>query len=319
MNRGAGEAESYKTAKKWLPSLEKLGDDRGLAKAYLALGNFEWASLRSEPASKYLERALAHARSSGSTQDELHTTFWLAIIAVAGPEPVNQAIRRLGRLAENATTIGTEAIILERIGTLHAMAGRIGEGRALVAEAEARYQELGLDYPLGYLRWITDGRLALLEGDYAEAESVYRSGCAALQAAEETSALSTLSADLAIVLCDRGRYREAEALARQSESLGDPDDRVTQCLWRIARARAIVQRDAGTAEKLSREALALAGDLVSGRAGARAALAEALALSGRQEEAARFARQVVSTYEEKGNRPLADRAGARLEQLVTTS
>lgn len=316
MNREGGEAESRRTAEEWLPVLEELGDDRGLAKAYLALGTYEWASLKSELASTYLERALAHARSAGSTQDELLATFWLALIAVAGPEPVDQAIERLERLADGAATLATEATILERIGTLHAVAGRFGKGRALVVEAEATYEELGLGYPLGYLRWFTLGRLAELEGDYDETERIFRSGCAALQAAGEASALSTLLGELSIVLSEQGRYEEAEKLTLQNEALGDPDDQITQCLWRIGRARAIVRRDPAAAERLAREALGMAGDLVSGRAGSRAALAEAMAASGQQAEAAHLGREVVGIYEAKGNRPLAERARARLEQLL---
>jgi len=317
MNRGAGEEQSRRAGERWLPVLEQLGDERGLAKALFALGMYDAARQRFAAAVGRFEHALTHARRAQAVQDELECAFWLTISVVAGPEPVDQALRRLGRLADEATTLAIKATVLERLGTLHALADHSVTARELIAEAKQLYDELGLEKQLVYLRFFTSGQLAELDGDVDEAVRVYREGCALLESIGETAALSTLQARLAYVLGSVGRYEEAEELTLRSEELGDPDDLITQSSWRTARARAIANRGRlSDAERLACDAFSFAGDNVAARGEALETLSETLALAERYAEAAAEARRAKEIYEQKGDRPSARRVSAALERLA---
>jgi hypothetical protein len=223
----------------------------------------------------------------------------------------------LGRLADEATTLATRATVLERLGTLHALADESATARELIGEAEQLYEELGLERQLVYLRFFTSGQLAELEADVDEAVRVYREGCALLESIGETAALSGLQARLAYVLAGVGRYEEAEELTLRSEELGDPDDLIAQSSWRTARARSIAQRGRLLdAERLAREAFSLAGDNSAARGEALEALSETLALAERRTEAAAEAGRAKEIYEQKGDRPSARRVTATLDRLA---
>jgi class 3 adenylate cyclase len=317
MNRGAGEEQSRRAAERWLPVLEELGNERGLAKALFALGMYDASRQRFANAVDRFERALTYARQAQAFQDELECAFWLTISVVAGPEPVDEALRRLGSLADKATTLATRATVLERLGTLHALTDDAVTARELIAEAKQLYDELGLQRQLVYLRFFTSGQLAELEADVDEAVRLYREGCALLESIGETGALSTLQARLAYALGSVGLYEEAEELTLRSEELGDPDDLITQSSWRTARARAIAHRGRlSDAERLAREAFSLAGDNIAARGEALETLSETLALAERRAEAAAEARRAKEIYEQKGDRPSARRASATLDRLT---
>jgi tetratricopeptide (TPR) repeat protein len=319
MNEGRAEETFRLTAEEWLPVLQELGDERGLAKAWFGLGLFELVSLRFRAAADLLQRALEYARRSGSGKDELDCTFWLSNALLHGPEPVGEALRRLESLADGASTRAARATLRETVGSLAALDGRFEEARRLVEEAAAAYEDLGLEYQLGYLRAWTDGLLAELASDTVEAERAYRWGHELLEGVGERSALSTVQAQLASVLCDQGRYDEAEELTRSSEAIGDPDDLITQAGWRVARARVLARRSKlSEAEVIAREALAMAGDYVFARGRSYEALAEVLALAGRSRDANEAVREAVAVYEEKGNAPFAQRARGLLDRLAAS-
>ena len=90
---GGGETELDRVVEEWIPVLEELGDERGLAKGCLALANIEATALRFEAADPLLERAIGFARRTGSTKDELDGCFWFAISLNYGPLPAGEASR----------------------------------------------------------------------------------------------------------------------------------------------------------------------------------------------------------------------------------
>ena len=314
MDEGGGNEVLRRTAEEWLPVFEELADERGLAKAWFGLAQFALVSLQFRVAADLFQRALEHARRAGAAKDELDCTFWLSNVLVHGPEPVEEAGRRLRLVADEAGTLAARATARQSVGVLEALQGRFDTARALVEEAAHTYEELGLDYQLGYLRAWIDGLLAELAGDTAGAERAYRFGHDLLEGIGENSALSTVQAELADVLCDLGRYDEAVEMTRRSEAIGDPDDLITQAGWRVARARVLARRsELVEAETLAREALAMAGDYVPARGGSYEALAEVLALAGRRDEAEHALSEAVAIYEAKGNLPFVARARERLD------
>ena len=130
----------------------------------------------------------------------------------------------------------------------HAGLGRFDDAHALLAEVRATYRDLGLHYQL-VAQMGTDATVSALGGDWVAAERSYRKGCDELQRVGETGALCTFYAWLADVLCDQGRFEEAERLTRESEEMGDPDDLINEVTWRHPRARALARRgELSTAE-----------------------------------------------------------------------
>ena len=85
-------------------------------------------------------------------------------------------------------------------------------------------------------------------------------------------------------------------------NLAGEGDILAQASWRVVRARILVERgDLAEAERLSREATALAADTdwLVGRADAAATLARVLAASGRSQEADAAFAQAVELYGRK--------------------
>ena len=108
-----------------------------------------------------------------------------------------------------------------------------------------------------------------------------------------------------------GRLDEAEAQTELAEELAAPDDRVSQALWRQARAKLKARADQhAEGEALAREAVALfaATDMVDYHAHALADLAEVTAGTSPLEEA-------IALFERKGNAVAAERARAALVEI----
>ena len=189
LNRGSGTADLRRAAEEWLPVAEELGDDRALTKGWFALANLEFAALHFADSVRLFERSMTHARRRGLAKDQLDSTFWMSKALGHGPEPVEEAIWRLEQLAEQATTLAARAILLEMVALMHAHAGRFPTAHALVAEAKATFEDLGLQYLLLDLRGLVEAQIAELEGDLATAERAIRWGCTNLEVIGETGAL----------------------------------------------------------------------------------------------------------------------------------
>jgi tetratricopeptide (TPR) repeat protein len=200
---------------------------------------------------------------------------------------------------------------------LEAMRGCFGEARTLLAQAHARLEELGhraMIASAGEDYWFVE----MLAGDPVAGERELRRSCELLEQMGERSYLSTHAGWLGQALCALGRYDEAEDWAEKARALGAGDDVITQMLWRQVRAKVLVHRsDLEEAERLAREAVALAGetDQLNGYGDALVDLAEVLELAGRREEAAAEVEKALALYVRKGNRVSAQRAQTRLAEL----
>ena len=120
-------------------------------------------------------------------------------------------------------------------------------------------------------------------------------------------------------LCKLGRNDEAELLAQQARELGEPEDIVTQHLWRQAQALVDVGARTSTneAERLAREAVDLSrrSDSPLSQGNALSDLAEVLEAAGRHDEASAALRDALALYERKQIIPLARRTRERLAAL----
>ena len=119
-------------------------------------------------------------------------------------------------------------------------------------------------------------------------------------------------------LCELGRNDEAKLLAQQARELGDPEDVMTQHVWR--QAQALVESARGRhseAERLAREAVDLSrrSDSPLSQGNALFDLAEVLEAANRHDEATAAYRDALERYERKQIIPLARRTRERLAAL----
>ena len=155
-------------------------------------------------------------------------TMMLAAALALGPRPAGEALSTLDAVLADHSYPG--GLMLR--GLLLAMLDRIEEAWAVALPADERLRELG--YATGG-EWL--GEIAFVTGDYEAAAEYLRDACGALEAIGNLGELSTYAPMLGGVLCRLGDYDEAELLAQRGRELGDPEDVMTQRLWRQTQAR----------------------------------------------------------------------------------
>jgi predicted ATPase len=299
---GSGLGEAHAVADAALAVLRGRGDDLGRCQALSLRAWVAWNVGRAGEAATAWEQAAEHAGRAGDRRRRFELLGWYASAAFFGSTPVEEAIRRCSEIRDEVQgSPVAEAVVLHPLGSLHAMAGDVEQGRALIAAANEILGELGrLHSAVSH----HEATLEMLAGRHAAAEERLRGGYARLEEMGDTALLATTAALLARTVQAQGRDVEAEELTSKSEAIAAPEDLVTQVLWRSVRARVLARRGAaGEAEALAREAVRLAEptDLLILRADALSDLAEVLALNGAQTGAAAAGAQALRLYEEKGD------------------
>jgi tetratricopeptide (TPR) repeat protein len=198
------------------------------------------------------------------------------------------------------------------------MEGRFDDARLLLAEMRARYEELGQTVRTILQRWYV-ASVETRAGDYDAAERTLRESCELSEQLGVRGWLSTYAANLGHVLCSLERWDEAGEWGAKSRELGGSDDIVTQMLWRQVLARVEARRgDYSGAERLGREAVDYGDrtDMLVNRGVAHLDLAEVLEAAGRRPAARDEAGKALDLFRRKGDLPMAEQAGARLERLL---
>jgi hypothetical protein len=301
--------EVERLAREALPLLRAAEDDDGLVHVWYALAWVANMRQRFEDWARAMETALAHARRAGHPVLGVFTLA-LAVGLTYGPRPASEALATLDAVIADEPYAG--ALLLRAL--LLAMLDRIDEAWAVALPAGERLRELA--FATGGA-WLAE--IALLADDDEAAASHLRNACDALEAIGNTGELSTYAPTLR-VLCALGRYDEAELLAQRGRELGDPEDVMTQELWRQAQALVHSARGQHAAERLAREAVdfSLRSDSPLQQGNALFDLAEVLAAAGRRDEAAAALREALDLYERKPIIPLARRTRERLATLQPT-
>ena len=303
--------ELERRARDALPLLEAAGDDDGLAHVWYAFAHVANMRQRYEDWAHAAETARRLARVAGHPVLGWFTVM-LAVPLAHGPRPASEALATLDAVLADHPYPG--GLLVRAL--LLAMLDRIEEAWAVALPAEERLRELGLSTRRGAL-----GEIALIAGDYQAAAGHLRNACHALEAIGSLNELSTYAPLLGFALCELGDYDEAERLAQQGRELGDPDDVMTQRIWRqtLALVHAARGRHA-EAERLAREAVdySLRSDSPAQQGDALCGLAEVLEAAGRRDDAIAAWREALNRYERKGIIPLARRVRERLAALQTT-
>jgi class 3 adenylate cyclase/tetratricopeptide (TPR) repeat protein len=239
---------------------KRLGHPDVLIEAYRRLGIlYMWLGDNSR-GQELLQGALDQASESGEPEIA-ETLYWFGILFLWGPVPVDEALRECRRLSEAADTMGrARAELLVAEGTLLALTGEFGRGRALAADGRAQLYELGLQMQYAAIG-MPAAMIEFLARDFVAAAEILDEAREILLNAGERGYLSTVYGLLALALAKQGRYDDAGRMADEGRAIGAEDDLITQIYWRVARAHVSAARgDAETARALATEVVELATD-----------------------------------------------------------
>jgi len=305
---GAGTDDLDSCARAVIPMLEQTGDHVGLVDAFSALVSIANVRGQYEAWARAAEQAIHHTRLTGRPASIL---FGLGIALAQGPRRADEAILTFDAVAGETPPPSS---LLDR-AILAAMLGRFDEAWPLAREASARLEEMGAD-PV-----INEGSLAqiaMLAGDHEAAASRLRRLFGHLEQRYVRSAFSAFAVLLGRVLCELGRFDEAEPLAQIGRDQGVEEELQVQALWRQVQARVLAYRgECESAEALAREAIAIVEqtDGLNMAGDAYCDLADVLTAAGRTDEAAGALEQALECYERKKNLAMVAQVRPKLEKL----
>jgi tetratricopeptide (TPR) repeat protein len=293
-----------------IEALAELGDEAGLARAYMVLSDLHWSRGKLRETIDVATLAAEHARRAGTRREVGWALGQNALCAIYGPMPVAEGLRWLDQLLaaepENRTL---DANLTGFVTVLEAMSGRFDEARRHITESRALARDLGLIWQAS-VQELLSGYIELLAGDPVAAERDMLAAREGFREIGEGWFLSCVAVDLPRPIYEQGRYDEAFALVTAIDETPAPD-----CEWLIKRtgvpARLLARRGRlDEAKALAREGVAVAADseFVVLHADVLLDLAEVLELAGDAEEARAATDEAVSIYERKGNVAAARKA-----------
>jgi class 3 adenylate cyclase/tetratricopeptide (TPR) repeat protein len=296
-------------------ALEAVGDDLGLAKAYLLLGDLHNWRMEFADFEEAATRAVKHARRAGAARDENEARAWVAMTLVYGPRPVTEAIARCEALLAEAPGRYSEGGALLALGALHFLAGETARGRELCTRGHDVFNDLGMRlWSAGSVN--ISAVAAAAGGDFETAERLFRWGIAELEEMGEHGWLPNACMYFARALCERGEYDEAETFWRRAATDLFEDDPWVETVGVGALARVRASRGQfEEALKLARRAVERAErtDMPLIRGDAWWDLAHVASQAKNSEEADDALRHALAIYEQKG----MTAAASRTRELLT--
>jgi tetratricopeptide (TPR) repeat protein len=304
-------SDQARLARRALQVLEPLGDDRGLARAWLLIWSAEDRRGHAAEMEKAAEQTLRHARRSGIYREEAWGLWQLAEAILTGPTPVAAGTARCEELLQGRDALRVGDVgVLGTLALFQAMQGHFERGRQLIAQGRELMESLGHTNPLmATMCW--RGELELLAGDPVAAEAVLDEARQHAAAAGSRVTGADIAALLARALLCQGRTAEAERLVDVARAGAPPDSLPAQARWRSLLAAVHAARgQTGEAVALATHASRLMRptDLLPLRADVFIDLASALAASGDTAKATRAAEHALALYTQKGNTVAAHRA-----------
>jgi predicted ATPase len=295
-----------------IAELEALADDAALATAWYHRGRLHFVSSRNRDAENAFAQALWHAERAQDERTTSNARGMLAAALCAGPTPFDEVTARLEELLAEARGKPSERwLALSQQAWAYAWTGRFEQARRLQVEARAILEELGGWGPLAGHVLPVQATIERVAGDLTAAERLLSEAVELASRQDDEQLLPMLSADLALTLCDQGRYEEAGRLALEAAEAAPDDDDSTRSTSERVQAMVLAHRgQLREAESLARDAVALAsgGDDLIWAGETYLTLAEVLSRSGKDAEAAAEARRAVELSERKGAVALTERA-----------
>jgi class 3 adenylate cyclase/tetratricopeptide (TPR) repeat protein len=296
---------------------EEIGDEAGLATVWKELAAIDWSPCRFERAEHAARRAVNHARRSGDARLLADAISYLIAAQGFGTATPETGLRTLDELAEDVSrSRQLESFALVLRGFHRGMNGSVHEARRLITEALEIAESVGLRFSMAARERL--GYVELCAGDAAAAERAFRRNYEILDEQGDEGHKSTTASSLGRVLCELGRYDEAERYAAIARDFAAEDDVASQVHGRSTQALVLAaRREIAEAERLAREAVELyrdaeapnyQGDIWMG-------LAKVLRVAGKSAEAERAAREALALFKRKENRLSSAAATDFIEQL----
>jgi DNA-binding SARP family transcriptional activator len=285
-----------------IAALERIGEQRGLGRAWAARSWIPWFDGQAGEAAEAARRSVEYAVAAGDALTADRSTRTLLGCVVFGPTPVAEGIALCERVLEETGTSRplTRATALRARAALEALAGHVDEARALVARDRALVREIGVElYEQNVAQVAVMVELAAGDGEVAEREA--RAAYELVGRIGDSTSQAEFAARLAaaLVLLDRGD--EARDLCELAAETAAPDDRAVQVHWRLPLARVLAERGAGErALELAREAVAIAAATDFLVLHGDALVAEARVLERIGESGADALQQAQALYDRKG-------------------
>ena len=321
---GGSVAEALVTAEEAIATLEELGDDRALGRAWLATSrSVHQVRMHHVRGCEASARAVAYAERAGDRDTALDAMRNIGVQMFYGADPIEATAAYLESFMKQVEgdTQRTEWA-LRGLASVRPYEGRFDEARALAASSREILERLGQAHMLAQSAAGVQALIERLAGNLAGAEAELRYSVERMEAFGSVAHQSMYAAMLAGVLLAQGQLDEAEELTRASEGLGALDDVANLIEWRRVRAVILARRgDVAAAEPLAREALsiALTTDSLNTQADAYASLADVLEAAERDDEARGALEEALALYERKGNVPDAARMRQRLDSYAVAS
>jgi predicted ATPase/DNA-binding SARP family transcriptional activator len=302
------------------PVLESADDLEGLAEAWLLVGKVHLWGVDVRAAEEALERAAAYARQSGNRHVAREARRWLAVDLLGLPIPADVAVGRVERLLDAAAgDPWDEAAILPELAWHYGHAGRFADARAACRRAQSILTASGAELD-GAIAAMEAGRVELIAGDPAAAESALRPANEALRAMGEAGYRASVVGLLAEAAYAQGRFGQALRLTEEAEALAGADDFEAQGRWRATRAKLLARRGQfPAAARLADEAVTMAAAMHDSPEWAEflVAQAEVHRLAGALDQAEASLRRALQFYEDRRIVPLAAQARILLASLAT--
>jgi tetratricopeptide (TPR) repeat protein len=232
---------------------------------------------------------------------------WLASVALWGPTPAPTGIRRcMDYLDEIGNHPFGKAVILHHLAGLYAMQDDFAAARATLNNAKGILDSLGptitaaITQPAALIAMLAGDPATAEKHLRLEYDSLYRMG------ERRMLATTAVTLARAIAAQGPSRYDEAIQLIAMGREAGVDEDLSVQAVGQGTLARIFADRGRyREAEELARSAAALSAqtDFLSAHADILLDLAYALATAGRVAEAHAAATQALDLYRRKGNLP----------------
>ncbi len=218
-----------------VPELEALGDDSGLAVAFLLRANVGWMGCRFSAAKLECDRALEHARAAGDGHWVSVAVTMAVSAGLLGSTPapdVGAAIDVVD--AEVVAFPSLRPFALGARGAVEAMLGRSDEARRLSDEGMRLITELRGSVGAG--AYEARSRIEWLAGDHAAAERFAGMGYDLLVSLDNVANSSTSAGMRGLAFLRLGRLDDARRWADVCRETSSSDDVINQHLWRTVDA-----------------------------------------------------------------------------------
>jgi class 3 adenylate cyclase/tetratricopeptide (TPR) repeat protein len=311
---GGSIAAPHEVVAREISTLERIGDDAGLAEAWQLLGTLQSWLGQSELGGTAARRAEDHARRAGKQRIALRSVAFRMMLQAWGCTPAREGVAEVDALLAEYEGTSIEPH-LRYARALHL--SYLGEADAARREQELSrdlFGQFGNDLHMSSAR-MNSANTEIRAGNFDVAEAEARKGVEGLERLGEKGFLSSTLGQLAEALYQQGRFDDAAEIAERILELAIPDDFDPQYKGRAVLARVLARRgEFDEAERLAREAASIAGatDWHRQRGDAFAALAEVLDLAGRTDEARAAYEEALAAFERKQDVPEAAAMRARL-------